>query len=195
MTSLKKVKRDGRRVTVTLAGEGPDETLRVGASLWDSLGIAEGDLLSDENEEKLRRASALSETVTDAMRIAADSPHSVSALVMKLTRRGHGKEDAARAVRAMISGGLLDEAENARHTARSIFNRTKRGPERIRADLLAKGYPAAAAKEAADGITDEEYEEALRYHAARRDFASDPKTVAALCRLGFSIPKIKEILK
>lgn len=195
MAIIKKVKRDGKRVTVTLAGEGPDETLCLGATLWEGLGLAEGDLPDRESEEKLRRASALSETVTDAMRIAAGSPHSVSALVMKLTRRGHAKEDAVRAVRALTAGGLLDEAENARHTARSIFGRTKRGPARIYADLLAKGYPAAAAKDAADGITEEEYEEALRYHAARRDFGGDPKTVAALCRLGFSISKIKEITK
>ncbi len=195
MAVLKKVKRDGKRVTAILAGEGPDETLRVGASLWEDLDLREGDLLSPESEEKLRRASALSETVTDAMRIAADSPHSVSALVTKLTRRGHSKEDSVRAVRAMTAGGLLDEAENARHTARSIFNRTKRGPARIFTDLLAKGYPSASAKEAADGIAEEEYEEALRYHAAKRYFADDPKTVAALCRLGFSIPKIKDILK
>ena len=195
MTVLKKVKRDGKRVTVTLVGGAAYETLRVGASLWEELDLHEGDLLSAENEEKLRRASALSETVTDAMRIAADSPHSVSALVMKLMRRGHSKEDSVRAVRAMTAGGLLDEAENARHTARSVFNRTKRGPERIQTELLAKGYPAAAAKEAADGISAEEYEEALRYHAARRQNQNDPKTVAALCRLGFSIPKIKEILK
>ena len=111
MAVLKKVKRDGKRVTAILAGEGPDETLRVGASLWEDLDLREGDLLSPESEEKLRRASALSETVTDAMRIAADSPHSVSALVTKLTRRGHSKEDSVRAVRAMTAGGLLDEAE------------------------------------------------------------------------------------
>lgn len=192
---VRKVKRDGKRVTVTLAGEGPDETLRVGATLWDELSFAEGDLLGEEDEDKIRRASALSETVTDAMRIAGDSPHSVSALVMKLTRRGHSKEDAARAVRAMISGGLLDEAENARHVARSIFGRTKRGPARVYAELLAKGYPAAAARDAADGITEEEYDEALSYHAAKRGGSDDPKTVAALCRLGFSISKIKEITK
>ena len=192
---VKKVKRDGKRVTVTLAGDGPDETLRLGVTLWEELSFTEGDLLGDEDTERVRRASALSETVTDAMRIAGDSPHSVSALVMKLTRRGHSKEDAVRAVRAMISGGLLDEAENARHVARSIFGRTKRGPSRIYADLLAKGYPAAAAKDAADGITDEEYEEALSYHAAKRGGEDGPKTVAALCRLGFSISKIKEILR
>ncbi|MBQ2469107.1 MAG: RecX family transcriptional regulator, partial [Clostridia bacterium] len=93
------------------------------------------------------------------------------------------------------AGGLLDEAENARHTARSIFERTRRGPARIVADLSAKGYPRAAAQDAADGITDEEYAEALRYHAAKRGFRDDPKTVAALCRLGFSVSKIKEITK
>ena len=195
MSVVKKVKRDGKRVTVTLAGPLADETLRLGAALWNGLDISEGDLLDGESEEKLRRASALSETVTDAMRIAADSPHSVSALVMKLIRRGHCKDDAVRAVRALSAGGLFNEEENARHTARSIFNRTGRGPARITSDLLAKGYPRAAAKAAADEITEEEYSEALEKHAAKRRYSSDPKTIAALCRLGFSISKIKEITK
>ena len=91
---VKKVKRDGKRVTVTLAGDGPDETLRLGATMWENLGINEGDLLDGEREEKLRRASALSETVTDALRIVAGSPLSISAVVTKLTLRGHSKEDA-----------------------------------------------------------------------------------------------------
>ena len=116
MAIIKKVKRDGKRVTVTLAGEGPDETLCLGATLWEGLGLAEGDLPDRESEEKLRRASALSETVTDAMRIAAGSPHSVSALVMKLTRRGHAKEDAVRAVRACSPTRALPRSSTRRKT-------------------------------------------------------------------------------
>ncbi len=193
--TVKNVKREGKRVTVTLAGDGPDETLRLAASLWDDLGFNVGDTVREQDEARMLRAVTLSAAVTDAMKIVSDSPHSVSALVMKLTRRGHSKEDAAAAANALAATVMLDEEKNARHTARSIFNRTKRGPARICADLLAKGYPPAVAKDAAGEITDEEYDEALRSHAEKRDFSGDPKTVAALCRLGFSIPKIKEILK
>ncbi len=193
--TVKNVKREGKRVTVTLAGDGPDETLRLAASLWDDLGFNVGDTVREQDEARMLRAVTLSAAVTDAMKIVSDSPHSVSALVMKLTRRGHSKEDAAAAANALAATVMLDEEKNARHTARSIFNRTKRGPARICADLLAKGYPPAVAKDAAGEITDEEYDEALRSHAEKRDFSGDPKTVAALCRLGFSISKIKEITK
>ncbi len=97
-----------------------------------------------------------------------------------------------------MKSGVLDEAENARHVARSLFRRTKRGPARITAELLAKGYPSSLAREASDGISAEEYAEALRYHAGRlpepKDEKSRAKTAAALSRLGFPAHEIKEIL-
>lgn len=196
MKTVKDAKREGRRVTVSLDGDGAPEKLRLTAALWDSLGIAAGSALAPEDEKRLRAASSLSETVTDAARIVADAPVSVSGLVTKLVRRGHTKEDAIRAASALVRSGALDEAENARHVARSVFSRTRRGPARITADLLAKGFPRAAAGDAASSITEEEYDGALRRHIeSRRPGESDEKFVASLVRLGFSAHKIKEFLK
>ena len=201
MTIVKNVKRDGKRVTLTLLTDGSVEILRLTAAAWDGTGLVKGDAVAPEAAAELRRTAALSAAVTDAVRLAADSPHSVSALREKLRRRGHSKEDAARAVAAVAASGALNEEENARHVARSIFERTKRGKTRIYADLLAKGYPAAAARDAADSVTDEEYVAALKYHLEKKTGGATPdaeqrrRAVAALARLGFPPSKTEELLK
>ncbi len=200
MTEIKNVKKNGRRVAVTLSGDGGVEVLALTAPMWDSFGLRPGSALSPEDEEKLRAASALSRAVTDAVRIAADAPHSVFSLVRKLTARGHSKEDAARAVRSLVSAGALNEEKNAEHAARSIFGRTRRGKARIAADLAAKGYPVPVARAAAETISDGEYREALRYHIEKiggkpGDEKEEAKVAASLGRLGFSAHEIKELLK
>ena len=102
MAVLKKVKRDGKRVTAILAGEGPDETLRVGASPWEDLDLREGDLLSPESEEKLRRFwNAILLSQTKKTHILADSPDVRGILIASKTA-----DSGTKTLSFLMNGGL-----------------------------------------------------------------------------------------
>lgn len=104
-----------------------------------------------------RRAEIFGARVV-AMRMLASRALPSFELVKRLVQRGHPRETAETAVRALVDAGLVNDAEFARHFARTRSRRRRLGPMRLQRELqrfgIAKGQAEAAVQEAldADGV-------------------------------------------
>jgi SOS response regulatory protein OraA/RecX len=141
-----------------------------------------------------------------ALRMLAARPLPSLELVRRLVRKGHAKALAEAAVDGLVSAGLLDDGEVARHYVRTRVRQRRLGPGRLVADLrrmgIAEGEAAAAVAEtiAADGVDTG----ALLREAARRKLRTLTKLEPAvrarrlqafLLRRGFAASDVIAVVK
>lgn len=127
-------------------------------------------------------------------------------IVRRLQRKGHAAGAAAAAVEGLSGTGLVDDAEFARHYARTRVRQKRVGPGRLVADLRRLGVEERAAREAvaealaADGV---DTTALLRDAAARKLRTLDglpPADVrrrlkAYLLRRGFAAAEVIAVVK
>ncbi len=162
--------------------------------------MSEGREIPHEEYRELVSLGKKCEAVTCAVRLIADSSYSEKKLKRKIAEKTKcGSEAAEYAIRVLKKNGMIDDAKSSLARAGSIVRYKHRGRYRVTADLMAEGYSQQTAKEAAAGVPDEEYEDALMYHANRKidpswDRYSDEmrKAEAALVRLGFGRDEIAQ---
>jgi regulatory protein len=127
-------------------------------------------------------------------------------LVRRLLRRGHSKAAAESALAELEAGGLLDDAEFARHYARTRARRRRLGAARLVADLRRLGVEervaagAVAEALAADGVDTA----SLAREAAQRKLRSltglaprerARRLRAYLLRRGFAASEVSAVVK
>ena len=127
----------------------PEECFTVGHALYQELGEVRGGdvllpesvaLVREEHERRLARRAAIS--------ILSYADNSCRRLAQKLRQKGISPAVAEATVCEMVAEGLLCEKRQLESAVLSLSSHKLFGPYRILADLVSKGYPAAAVREA-----------------------------------------------
>jgi len=170
-----------------------------------ALGLVEGLELDDPRREALETAAERGNAYDAAVRLLAVRGRSSREIVMRLRRKGLGKDAVAHAVGRLEGEGLLNDTEFAKEYARA---RTERGYGRARilADLSAKGVARHDAELAATdaGEDDEEVrsqrllalarKRATRLKGAERAVARR-RLAAYLARRGYGPGQIRDVVE
>ena len=185
-----------REVTVKCSGENFLITL----SDYLSLGISEGDFLSEEKAEALEYAAKKLSCIKSAFSMLSYNDMSSGKLKRKLSQK-HEKDIAETVIEMLLERGYLNDEALAYRYAESFYESKKWGPARIRNELYARGFGSSDinyALEQFDGIDHSENIKMLleaKYSKAQlsdRDTAR--KAAAYLYRQGYESSDIYEII-
>lgn len=196
--------REGERSVAfeVISPSGEVEKLRMTLKMWEKYSLTSASTVGREVYLSLKHDSEICMAVSRAASLVADAPHSCNALFRKLKQKGFSEEASELAVATLLKRGFIDEREQAKDIALKMAKSKHRGSARIISELQQKGYPAVAAKEAAESVPDEVYEEALRMALGKKaadgipqDRKERDKIVASLVRQGFSPSKIINMMK
>ena len=178
----------------------------VAAADVSELRLAEGQAISATTSADLvRRAEAFSARVV-ALRMLAARALSSSEVLRRLLRKGHARPASEAAVKALADAGMIDDAEFARHYARTRSRRQRFGPRRLLMDLRRMGikeHEAQAAVSAAleaDGVNPLDVLREAAEKKARALSGLDVQTArrrlrAYLLRRGFSGNEVSAVVK
>ena len=154
ITSLEPESRTGG-VRIQLNGE-PFVTVAIDDVA--ELGLKLGADVTPQRLAALERRADVFAARAVGTRMLAARPLPSGELTRRLVRKGHSREAADAAVAAFVAVGLVNDAEFARHFARTRAGRRRLGPVRLRRELQRMGIGSeeadAAVAEAieADGI-------------------------------------------
>jgi len=202
VTSLESESRSGG-IRIQLDGA---PFVTVGAADVAGLGVRLGAELAPPRVADLERCADVFGARAVALRMLAARALPSVELERRLVRRGHGPEAAKVAVAALVASGLVDDAEFARHFARTRAQRRRVGPVRLERELRRFGVAPADAQAAvhdaleADGV---DVASLLREAALRKQKSlagKDPKAArrslrAYLLRQGFGASDIAALLR
>ena len=176
-----------------IAPSGEIKKVRLTPKMWDSHGVGSGDVISREAFRAILDDSEKCGAVTKALSLLTGAPHSYRALSEKLKKSGFGEDAVNSALLLVRKRGLIDEESDAAAGALRLASKSRRGPSRVKSDLMHKGYPASVAAKAASSVPDGIYRKALDELIARKCRAGVPeerserdKLIASLTRAGFS---------
>lgn len=117
------------------------------------LSLSVGDDITDEDEEKLRRAAEVFSAVLVGLRLLGYSDASVRKLSEKLRQRGFDRETAKDAALAIRDLGYINEAESVRRLGERIAETKLRGRRRVAEDLSARGYDRELIREIIEDLS------------------------------------------
>jgi regulatory protein len=178
----------------------------VGAAEVAALGLARGRELGATEVQRLAQRSELFAARLVALKMLASRPLPSGELARRLERRGHARAAARGAVEELSSLGVVNDAEFARHYARTRARGGRWGPVRLVADLKRFGIAEREAQAAvAEALEREGLEQlALAREAAVRKLkslrASQPAVLrrrlrAYLLRRGFAAGDVREVVR
>ena len=161
----------------------------VTADMWYSLGVTEGQELDDGSFAALKREIEGRQAYASAVRMLTLRAHARRELGVKLSRKfSRGAVDYALDKCAEL--GFLDDRAFAKEYARSLWERKRLAPGRIRQELASKGVTREIADEAlAEFETDPDEaiaEEIERLGGVPEDKKERQKLYAKLLRAGWS---------
>lgn len=194
-------------VVVTLGGEmGGEERFFISRALWqrlcESRDISETDSVDEETYDKISLLAEKTSALKEGSRIIGGADRSVREVARKLKTKKFSDEAVKFALSVLKQNGYLDEEANCQRIAERELRSKHHGKRRILSYLLSHGYAGEAAEAAVNGISDEEYRDALRYTIERKfpniahaDRPEQQKSIAALMRLGFDVSEILGIIK
>lgn len=136
-----------------------------------TLGLAAGAALDAAGLQRIEARSEVFAARAAALRVLAFRALPSTEIQRRLVRKGHAAPAVAEAVGALVDGGLIRDAEFARHFVRTRAKRFRYGPARLARDLRRLGIPSDEAERAVRGALDEEGvdpAELLREAAARK---------------------------
>lgn len=194
-------------VVVTLGGEGGgEERFFISRALWqrfvESGGVHETDAINEETYDMIALMAEKTSALKEGSRIIGGADRSTAEVARKLKIKKFSDEAIKFALSVLKKNGYLDEASNCVRIAERELRSKHYGKRRILSYLLSHGYGSEAAEEAVNGISDEEYRDALRYNVERKfpdiaeaDRGNQQKAIASLMRLGFEISDILGVIK
>jgi len=112
------------------------------------LGLVEGRAVDDALRATLAERAELFGARDVAMRMLAARPLPARDVLRRLLRKGHARHAADAAVAALTDAGLIDDADFARHYARTRSRQRRVGPARLVAELRRRGVDEGAASAA-----------------------------------------------
>jgi regulatory protein len=164
------VELDGRSGGVRVQVDGtPFATVAPGDV--SALGLVEGRAVDDALRASLEERAELFGAREVALRMLAARPLPAREVLRRLLRKGHARHAADVAVAALTDAGLIDDADFARHYARTRSRQKRVGPARLVAELRRLGVEEqAAAAAVAEALTADGFDAlaVLREAAARK---------------------------
>jgi regulatory protein len=178
----------------------------IGIADVTALSLAEGRELGDSAAADLGRHAEAFSAQKVARRMLATRGLPAAELSRRLLRRGHSKPAVELAVEALRGKGFLDDANFARHFARTRTQRQHFGPRRLIGDLRRLGVSEREAQNAVDEVltADGIDPHAVLLEAARKKARSlgglPPETArrrlrAYLLRRGFAGGEVIAVVK
>ena len=169
------------------------------------LGLADGEDISRAALADLGRRSDIFAARTVALRMLAMRSLPSRELMRRLLRKGHGKPAAESAIEGLLSAGLINDAEFARHHARTRSRRSL-GPNRLVSELRRFGINERQAEQAVadvyarEGVDprDQMREAARKKAATLRNLdpaAAKRRLRAFLLRRGYSGADVSAVVK
>ena len=197
---------EGEEVFVLSPGEWKRLNRSFGFDPAAGLFLSGGQPVDESVYDALRDAHGRTAAVRDAAKLLSFSDRSRTALVRRLTERGHSRENAAYAAEFLERKGLLDDGEACLRYALSAVRTKHVGSRRIEAYLLSHGFSREDAAEAVRSVDPEEYRAALLWQIRKKCPAllepadgltaqDREKAVSALMRQGFSADEIRSVLR
>ncbi len=175
-----RVEEERHEVLAVLRPEGGGEAERVRLTVpdCDSLGLAEGTLLSEEAHDALLAAGEKLACVQKAFALLSYGDYSSRRLTEKL-RRYFPPAVCERTVSLLAERGYVDDDRLAARYAKSYAELRSYGPMRIRRELFGKGFSADVIARAVEPYEEEDHSERIAELLERKypsaDF-SDPAT-------------------
>lgn len=194
-------------MVVTLGGEGGgEERFFISRALWqrfvESGGVYETEPVNEETYDMIALMAEKTSALKEGSRIIGGADRSTAEVARKLKIKKFSDEAIKFALSVLKKNGYLDEASNCVRIAERELRSKHYGKRRILSYLLSHGYGSEAAEEAVNGISDEEYRDALRYNVERKfpriaeaDRPDQQKAIASLMRLGFELGDILGVIK
>ena len=205
MSVVTGVELDGRSGGVRVQVDGtPFAT--VGPGDVAALGLVEGRRVDAALRASLEERAELFGAREVAMRMLAARPLPAREVQRRLVRKGHARHAADVAVAALTDAGLINDADFARHYARTRSRQRRIGPARLVAELRRLGVDERAAAAAVTEALDADGFDplaVLREAAARklRSLGSVPvgerarRLKAYLRRRGFSSADVVTVVR
>jgi regulatory protein len=170
------------------------------------LALSAGATLSAEAVAEIERRAEVFSARRAALRILTFRALPSPEIRRRLVRKGFVKPAADEAVDALVSTGLINDLEFARHYVRTRARRFRYGPGRLTRDLERLGIGEREAREAVRAALELEGIEAvdlLREAAAKKlrtlrgldPIARRRKLKIYLLRRGFDLPDVIEVVK
>ena len=171
-----------------------------------SLGLALERRVTDEMAAQLARRAEVFSARLIALVILGFRPLPASEVLKRLVHKGHARPAAEEAVAALRESGLIDDAEFARHYARTRARRERFGPRRLLVDLRRLGVDdkvaQASVREAleADGVDPGEVLREAARKKARTLHGLAPEAAqrrlrSYLLRRGFGGAEVAQVVK
>lgn len=189
----------GTKIHIHIDGE---YLLTVDEDFWFSSGYVSGDEIDDGDLVAFKEAAGSRLAFNSAMYSLDIRDHSEKEIRQKLSRK-YDEQSVDSAVEKLLDLGLINDRRYAELLTRELFERKRYGKNRVRSELFRRGI-------AQNVINDvlEEYEEEnepdnvqtivdiieKKYYNKLLDEKSRQKTVAALVRLGYSFPDIRQAM-
>ena len=146
----------GKSVQLTLLFGEEKRVITVSENIYRGIGLPlVGDELDGEELEMLLRESELREAELRALRLLEYSDASEAELKRKLRARGISREAAEAAAEKMVALGYINEERHLRDLIEREANSNLRGPKRIAAKLVSRGYSPSKISAAMNELVNE----------------------------------------
>ena len=153
-----------------------------------------------EQADLFLEAGKLCAAIRRGMGLLKYGDQSARRLTSKLIAKGIDRETAKAAAEYLSEKGYIREDDTARLRAEQGV-RKGWGPRRIREDLWAQGFTAAAAEDALEALSEVDFSENCagvirkKYGSVPADRTERQKITAALMRLGYESDDIREAMR
>lgn len=178
----------------------PGENYLITQADFLSLGITEGDFLSEEQIEALEQAVIKLACIKTAFSMLSYNDMSSGKLKRKLTQK-YNKETASVVTEMLVDRGYLNDEALALRYAENFYSSKKWGPARIRSELYARGFGSSDISNAIDRIEDYNHSDnikALLESKYSKEQLNDReilrKAAAYLYRQGYDSSDIYEVI-
>jgi SOS response regulatory protein OraA/RecX len=159
----------------------------------------EGDTVTEEDVAALEAEANFCRAAARCLKILSYSSHSKMALARKLCQFGFDKETAKRAAEDAEEKGHLNEKRQADHLVDYYLRHKYWGKKRIAAELMSRGYGKDAIMSAIESADEDRFANNLARLVASKAVPEEKserdKYIAALSRMGYSLPEILKAIE
>ena len=157
MATLKYIRaiKDSRLLLLGISEEGESARYTINQATYDGIGCpSAGDELDGEMMSAIEYTDRLIRAEKKALNILAYADNNKKNLAVKLYRAGFDREIVNTVCEKMVRLGYINESRQLERLVLSEANIKLRGPGRIIAALVAKGYSSSDIREALDTLTE-----------------------------------------
>lgn len=135
---------------------GPEFHLKLHKEVAARYGLAEGAEVPEEKLTEIKAAGDRKEATEYALLFLSYRPRSEKEMSERLKRKGYEPETVAAVIEDLKGMNLINDVQVAKDMAESRLKSRLLGDQRVRQDLIRKGFDKDTAEEAVRGLTADE---------------------------------------